>query len=114
VEDITQRDDPFKLKIFIHNDQTVDAGFADCVENGIQPIIEGAGVDAREFLELVSKSTFLRLAPTRKKRKKITMSRNEKKESCIATYRRPFLQHFSNCQAQIIIYPTPNKGNHIH
>jgi len=51
VEDITQGEDTLELKVLIHNHQTVDARFANGVEDGVQSIIQRAGIDAREILQ---------------------------------------------------------------
>lgn len=50
MENITQGEDTLELKVFIHNYQTVDARFANGVEDGVQSVVKRAGVDARELL----------------------------------------------------------------
>jgi hypothetical protein len=51
VEDITQCQHSLELEVLIDNHETVDPGFADSVEDGIQTIIQRASVDPRELLK---------------------------------------------------------------
>lgn len=39
VEDIAQGEDALELEVLIHNHQTMNAGLADSVEDGVQPVI---------------------------------------------------------------------------
>lgn len=50
MENITQSDDTLELKVFIHNYKTVDPRLADRIEDGVQPVVQRAGVNPREFL----------------------------------------------------------------
>lgn len=50
MQDITQSEHTLKLEVFIHNDETVNSGFSDGIKDGVQSIVERAGVNARETL----------------------------------------------------------------
>jgi hypothetical protein len=50
IEDIAQRQQAHKVAALVDDDEAVHAGFADSVEDGVEAVVEGAGVDAREVL----------------------------------------------------------------
>ena len=40
MQDITEGEDTLELEVLIHDDETVDSGFADRVKDGIQTVVE--------------------------------------------------------------------------
>ena len=58
-EDIAQRKEALELAVFVHDDEAVNARFADCVEDGVEAVVEGAGVDAGEVLPNVLVLSFV-------------------------------------------------------
>jgi len=50
IQNIAQRQQPHKLAALVDDDESVHARLADCVEDGVEAVVEGAGVDAWEVL----------------------------------------------------------------
>ena len=50
MEDVAQGENTLELEVLIHNHQTVNARLANGVEDGVQSVIQRAGVDTRELL----------------------------------------------------------------
>ena len=94
MENITQSEDTLELEVLIHDDQTVDSGLANGIKDGVQSIVERAGVDPRETLG---------------NNQHIYQIRHSRR----ATYRRTFLQRFANRKAQVIVNTTLDESNDI-
>ena len=50
VEDIAEREQTDELAALIDHDQAVDSRFADCIEDGVEAVVERACVDTGEVL----------------------------------------------------------------
>lgn len=99
VQDITQGENTLELEVLIHDDETVDSGFANSVKDSIQSVIERTCVDARETL--INHEYMATICVIHHKRGQVT-------------YRRTFLQRFSNREAQVIVKPALDQSDHIN
>lgn len=95
MQDITQGEDTLELEVLINDDETMDSGFADRVEDGIQSVIEGACVNTRETLMNSEYIWHIRHRGP-------------------VTYRRAFLQCFAYREAQVIVNTTLDQSDHIN
>ena len=50
VEDVAQRQQAYKVAALVDHNEAVHARFANCVEDGVEAVVERAGVDAGEVL----------------------------------------------------------------
>ena len=50
IEDIAQREQSHEVAALVNHDEAVHARFADCIEDCVQTVVQGASVDAGEIL----------------------------------------------------------------
>ena len=50
LQDIAERQHALEVLVLVDDDESVHAGLADRVEDGVEPVVERARVDAREVL----------------------------------------------------------------